>query len=154
MLGDLRRAALLHDIGKLAISNRILDKPARLTEAEYALVRRASAASRRAILERAPGLRGARAAGGRAPRAARRQRATRTGSTRGALTMPMRVLAVADVYEALTSARPYRPAYEAWPRRSTSCAPTCLSRLDGDAFSALTAVLGERRPEALPAFAA
>ena len=31
LLRDLRRAALLHDIGKLAISNRILDKPARLT---------------------------------------------------------------------------------------------------------------------------
>ena len=29
-MGDLRRAALLHDIGKLAISNRILDKPAQL----------------------------------------------------------------------------------------------------------------------------
>ena len=28
----------------------------------------------------------------------------------GALTVPMRILAVADVYEALTSARPYRPA--------------------------------------------
>ena len=29
LLRDLRRAALLHDVGKLAISNRILDKPAR-----------------------------------------------------------------------------------------------------------------------------
>ena len=33
MLRDLRRAALLHDVGKLAISNRILDKPAPLTSA-------------------------------------------------------------------------------------------------------------------------
>ena len=31
LLRDLRRAALLHDLGKLAISNRILDKPAALT---------------------------------------------------------------------------------------------------------------------------
>ena len=36
----MRRAALLHDVGKLAISNRILDKPARLTDEEFALVRR------------------------------------------------------------------------------------------------------------------
>ena len=30
-LGRLRRVGLLHDIGKLAISNRILDKPGALT---------------------------------------------------------------------------------------------------------------------------
>ena len=40
---DLRRAALMHDVGKLAISNRILDKPDPLTVAEYARVKRASA---------------------------------------------------------------------------------------------------------------
>ena len=37
-LSDLRRAALLHDVGKLAVSNRILDKPGSLTEAEFAQV--------------------------------------------------------------------------------------------------------------------
>ena len=72
-LSDLRRAALLHDIGKLAISNRILDKPARLTDgssrwcAQHPLYHEL-------ILERTPQLPRARAAGGRAPRAARRQR--------------------------------------------------------------------------------
>ena len=35
-VAHLRRAAMLHDIGKLAISNRILDKPGRLTAAECA----------------------------------------------------------------------------------------------------------------------
>ena len=38
-LRDLRRAGLLHDIGKLAVSNRILDKPGRLTEEEFAAIR-------------------------------------------------------------------------------------------------------------------
>lgn len=33
------RAALLHDIGKLAVPNRILDKPGRLTEQEWDVVR-------------------------------------------------------------------------------------------------------------------
>ena len=36
---DIRRAGLLHDIGKLAISSRILDKPGRLTEEEFAAMR-------------------------------------------------------------------------------------------------------------------
>jgi HD-GYP domain-containing protein (c-di-GMP phosphodiesterase class II) len=36
---DQRRAGLLHDIGKLAISNRILDKPAPLTAGELAKIK-------------------------------------------------------------------------------------------------------------------
>jgi len=35
----MRRAALLHDIGKLAVSNRILDKPGKLSEEEFRDVR-------------------------------------------------------------------------------------------------------------------
>ena len=56
------------------------------------------------------------------------------------LTMPMRVLAVADVYEALIADRPYRPAY------SASAAIELMRgdvprRLDPDAFAALEALL-------------
>src|SRR4029079_16870376 len=36
---ELHRAGLLHDIGKLGLSNRILDKPGSLTVAEFAQVR-------------------------------------------------------------------------------------------------------------------
>ena len=71
-LDDMRRAAMLHDIGKLAISNRILDKPARLSDAEFDLVRQHPLFTEW-ILERTPGLAHARAAGGRPPRAARRR---------------------------------------------------------------------------------
>ena len=53
-LRDLRRAALLHDIGKLAVSNRILDKPAALTASEYAAVREHPLITER-ILARVPG---------------------------------------------------------------------------------------------------
>lgn len=38
----LREAAVLHDIGKIAIDERILDKPAKLTDAEYEHVKRHS----------------------------------------------------------------------------------------------------------------
>jgi HD-GYP domain-containing protein (c-di-GMP phosphodiesterase class II) len=108
LLSDLRRAALLHDVGKLAISNRILDKPGKLTAAEFAQIREHPVVTRR-ILERVPGF------GALAPvAAAHHERLDGSGYpeglTAGELTMPMRMLAVADVYEALTSERPYRAA--------------------------------------------
>ena len=107
-LSDLRRAALLHDVGKLALSNRILDKPGSLTEAEFAKVREHPVVTRQ-ILQRVPGFRSL------APVAAAHHerldgRGYPDGLTAGELTMPMRLLAVADVYEALTSERPYRKA--------------------------------------------
>ena len=46
-LRDLRRAGLLHDIGKLGVSNSILDKPGRLTEDEYAQFASTRATARR-----------------------------------------------------------------------------------------------------------
>ena len=151
VLGEMRRAALLHDVGKLAVSNRILDKPARLTDAEFAVVRRHPLHTT-SILERTPGF------AGLAPLAgAHHERLDGSGYPHGldagALTLPMRVLAVADVYEALTSARPYRPA------RSSVAAleemrPDVPRRLDRDAFSALEAVLEERLPETPAAHAA
>ena len=72
-LSDLRRAALLHDVGKLAISNRILDKPGPLTDAEFAPIREHPVITAR-ILERVPGFGHARAARRRPPRAPRRRR--------------------------------------------------------------------------------
>ena len=107
-LSDLRRAALLHDVGKLAVSNRILDKPGRLTDGEFALIREHPVVTRQ-ILERVPGF------GPLAQvAAAHHERLDGSGYPQGLagdeLTMPMRLLAVADVYEALTSERPYRAA--------------------------------------------
>jgi HD-GYP domain-containing protein (c-di-GMP phosphodiesterase class II) len=143
LLGDMRRAALLHDIGKLAISNRILDKPARLTDAEFARVRQHPLFTQW-ILERTPGfahlapLAGAhheRLDGGGYPH----------GLTARELTVPMRVLAVADVYEALTAERPYRPAMSS-DEALEEMRPEVPRRLDGRVFDALEEVLEERRP--------
>jgi HD-GYP domain-containing protein (c-di-GMP phosphodiesterase class II) len=135
----LRRAGLLHDIGKLAISNRILDKPGPLTRAELAKVREHPRATAQ-ILARVPGL------SALAPlAAAHHERLDGSGYPDGLgaeqLTLPMRVLAVADVYEALTSARPYRRAM------SSDTALELLRlevprRLDGDVVRALEDLLG------------
>ena len=121
-LRDLRRAARLHDIGKLAISNLILDKPAPLTPAEFATVKDHPRITQ-LMLERVPGLREVAALAG-----AHHERFDGSGYPHGwaaaELTMPMRALAVADVYDALTSARPYRPARSSRPRARAHPLPT------------------------------
>jgi HD-GYP domain-containing protein (c-di-GMP phosphodiesterase class II) len=150
-LRGLRRAALLHDIGKLAISNRILDKPAPLTRAEFARIREHPVITER-ILSRVPGCEPLAATAG-----AHHERLDGSGYPRGLsaadLTLPARVLAVADVYEALTSARPYRPA------RSSREALAIIrddvpKRLDADVLAALERRLSERDADDLGAAAA
>ena len=56
-LRDLHRAGLLHDVGKLAVSNRILDKPGRLDPDEFAAIREHPRYTQQ-ILERVACLRG------------------------------------------------------------------------------------------------
>jgi HD-GYP domain-containing protein (c-di-GMP phosphodiesterase class II) len=106
-LRELNRAALLHDIGKLGVSNRILDKPGRLTEAEMEVVRRHPEYTER-ILARVTRFRHLAEVAG-----AHHERMDGGGYHRGvpAGTLPAsaRILAVADVCEALSAERPYRP---------------------------------------------
>jgi putative nucleotidyltransferase with HDIG domain len=139
-MDELQRGALLHDVGKLGISNRILDKPASLTEAEFAQVREHPLIGAR-ILERAPGF------AGLAPLAgAHHERLDGGGYPLGLtgeqLTMPTRLLAVADVYEALTSERPYRPALTS-DRALDVLRAEVPEQLDGEVFAALERLLGD-----------
>lgn len=102
----LRRAGLLHDIGKLAISNQILDKPGKLTDDEFRAIQTHPTYTLR-ILERAPCF-----AEFAELAANHHEKLDGSGYPRGlkaeALDLPMRLLAVADIYEALTATRPYR----------------------------------------------
>ena len=66
--------------------------------------------------------------------------ATRTRLGARELTLPMRVLAVADVYEALTSDRPYRPAMSS-AQALEVIRSDVPRRLDESAFGALESVL-------------
>nr|MBA2643902.1 HD-GYP domain-containing protein [Solirubrobacterales bacterium] len=103
---DLRRAALLHDIGKLGVSNRILDKPAKLDESEWQAMRLHTEYSLR-ILHRVPAFRPlAEVAASHHERMD--GRGYHRGIRAGELPLAARVLAVADVFEALTADRPYR----------------------------------------------
>jgi putative nucleotidyltransferase with HDIG domain len=105
---DMRRAGMLHDIGKLAISSRILDKPGKLTDEEYAAMKEHTRFTLQ-ILER---VRCFRHLAGIA--ASHHERLDGSGYHRGLaafdLPRPARILAVADVFDALTADRPYRAA--------------------------------------------
>jgi HD-GYP domain-containing protein (c-di-GMP phosphodiesterase class II) len=139
-LSDLRRAAMLHDIGKLAISNRILDKPGKLTRAEFTAMRVHPFVTER-ILDRVPSFRHlAPLAGAHHERLDGRGYPRRLTGTD--LSMPMRMLAVADVYEAITSERPYRRARSS-DRALEIMRAEVPDRLDAEAFSALEALLAE-----------
>ena len=140
---ELGRAALLHDIGKLSISNRILDKPGPLTEAEHTRFKEHVLLTEQ-ILGRVPGFdrlaaiasaHHERLDGGGYPR----------GLTADEQTMPMRVLAVADVYEALVSERPYRAAYASEVALGMMVTDV-PERLDADAFEALKELVAESDP--------
>jgi putative nucleotidyltransferase with HDIG domain len=133
-----RRAALLHDIGKLGISSRVLDKPGPLTPQEWQVMRRHPRWSM-AILRRVSAFREvARVAG------AHHERLDGSGYFAGLtarqLDAPSRILAVADVAEALSAERPYRGALGADEvmeimRREAG------RKLDADAVEALEDVL-------------
>jgi HD-GYP domain-containing protein (c-di-GMP phosphodiesterase class II) len=104
----LRRAALLHDLGKLAVPNAILDKPGSLTPDEWTVVKRHPYYTYQ-ILLRVPIF-----AELADDAANHHERLDGGGYFRGltgtSLTTAARVLAVADVADALMSARPYRAA--------------------------------------------
>lgn len=105
-VGTLRRAALLHDIGKLGIPNRILEKPSALNEAEFDIVKLHPANSERIIGSIEDLRRESEIAG------AHHEKLDGTGYPQGrdsgTIDMEMRVLAAADVFDALTANRPYR----------------------------------------------
>lgn len=103
---DMWRAGLLHDIGKLGVSNTILDKPGKLTADEWTLMREHPRLSAE-ILGRIS------AFSDIAPMAAaHHERLDGSGYHLGLnasqLSRQARILAVADVCEALMADRPYR----------------------------------------------
>ncbi|MFN0060825.1 MAG: HD-GYP domain-containing protein [Planctomycetota bacterium] len=103
----LKRAALLHDIGKLGVSNLILDKPGKLTPEERTEMQRHAEYSQR-ILERVACF-----SDFADLASAHHERLDGRGYHRGlsgaSISLATRVLTVADIYEAMSAARPYRP---------------------------------------------
>lgn len=103
---ELHRAGLLHDLGKLGISSLILEKPGRLTDEEWEAVRRHPEWTAK-VLSGIPAL-----AGVREIAAAHHEKLDGSGYWRGLsahqLSTSQRILAIADIWDALTADRPYR----------------------------------------------
>ncbi|HEY5143230.1 MAG TPA: diguanylate cyclase [Solirubrobacteraceae bacterium] len=101
-------AALLHDIGKVAMPDRILNKPGALDEREWALMREHPIVGER-ILRAIPGM-------GAVARIVRHEHESFDGTgypdglVGDAIPIGSRIILACDTYSAITTARAYRPA--------------------------------------------
>jgi putative nucleotidyltransferase with HDIG domain len=144
-LETVRVAALLHDVGKMDLPEHVLRKPGALTDEEFAVMQEHSERGAE-IVSSAPGLRGA-AAGVRS----HHERLDGSGYPDGLegdeIPFEARIVAVADVWDALTSRRVYRDALshedarqilqrEAGNRLDRSCVRALFAILDrNDGFT-------------------
>jgi len=131
----LKRAALLHDIGKLGVSNSVLDKAGKLDDEEWRQMRRHSEFSEQ-ILSAIGAFANAALIGG-----AHHERLDGKGYPRGLsadqIPMEVRIVSTADVFDALTADRPYRQAMSLqeafsilWDGAGFSHDPICISALE------------------------
>ena len=142
-LGPLLQAASLHDIGKAAIPDSILDKPGPLNADDWSFMRTHTVIGER-ILCAAPAL----------TQAARLVRSSHerwdgTGYPdrlkAEAIPLGARIIAVCDAYDAMVSTRPYRSrmSREVALEELRRCAGT---QFDGMIVEAFCAVVAERAP--------
>ena len=105
---QLRRAALMHDIGKLSVPNSILEKPGKLSNEEWQVVRDHPYYTFQ-ILKRIPAFKSF-----SSDAAAHHERLDGSGYWRRLsgehISFVARILSVADVFDALRAKRPYRDA--------------------------------------------
>lgn len=130
----LKRAALLHDIGKLGVSNSVLDKPGKLDDDEWAAIKQHPALGE-TILSRIAAFQDLAVIAG-----AHHERLDGKGYPRGIgeteLDLETRIVTAADIFDALTADRPYRgplPVSKAFEIMTeglgVSIDPACLDAL-------------------------
>ena len=147
-IAAVRQAAELHDVGKVAIPDAILDKTGPLTENEWTFIRRHTLIGER-IIGAAPAL-------GRIATLVRSTHENIDGSgypdglSGPDIPLGSRIISVCDAFHAMTTERPYRPAV------SQEEALDELSRCAGRQFdpmvvAAFTRLLAGRLGVSLPA---
>jgi HD-GYP domain-containing protein (c-di-GMP phosphodiesterase class II) len=138
----LRRAGLVHDFGRLGVSNSILDKRGPLGAGEWERVRMQPYLTQR-MLRQSDTL-----APLGAIAAQHRERLDGSGYPNGvsgaAISGPARVLAAADAYQAMREPRPHRPARTAADAAAELRADTKAGRLDANAVEAVLGAAGHR----------
>jgi HD-GYP domain-containing protein (c-di-GMP phosphodiesterase class II) len=142
MVRTLRRAGLVHDLGRLGISNSIWDKPGPLGAGELERVRMHPYLTER-MLHQSRAL---------APFGAiavqHRERLDGSGYPRGlagaAISLPARILGAADAYQAMREPRPYRAELSAEAAGAELRADVSGGRLDAQAVEAVLGAAGHR----------
>ena len=138
----LRRAGLVHGLGRLGVSNAIWDKRGPLGPGEWERVRLQPYLTER-MLQQSPAL-----APIGALAALLRERLDGSGYLRGlsgpAIGMPARILGAADAYQSMVEPRPHRPSRTGEEAAAELRAETRAGRLDGDAAEAVLVAAGHR----------
>jgi HD-GYP domain-containing protein (c-di-GMP phosphodiesterase class II) len=140
----LRRAALVHDLGRLGVSNSIWDKRGPLGAGEWERVRLHPYLTERMLQQSA-----ALASLG-AIAVQHRERLDGSGYPRGltgsAISRPARILAAADAYQAIREPRPHRPERSPDEAALELRSEVRAGRLDGEAVEAVLGAAGHRVP--------
>ncbi|NMM18363.1 MAG: HD-GYP domain-containing protein [Rhodoferax sp.] len=142
----LKRGALLHDVGKLGVSNAILDKPGKLDEAEWAAVRRHAVYTESILgriqsfdeLARVSAAHHERLDGGGYPR----------GLKAADIALETRIITTADIFDAITAERPYRGAVPV-DKTLAIMADTVGTAIDANCFAHLKKII-QANPEFFP----
>ena len=139
----LKRAALLHDIGKLGVSNTTLDKPGKLDADEWVEMKY-HAVQTEAILSRISAFKELASVA-----SAHHERLDGKGYPKGLkadeIVLESRILAVADIFDALTADRPYRAAMPV-SKALSIMAEEVGKATDGQCFEALREALERFHP--------
>ena len=137
-----RRAGLLHDLGRLGVTNAVWDKRGELTQPETERVRLHPYLTER-MLAFSPAL-----AELGAVAVQHHERLDGSGYPRGlpgdAITPAGRILGAADAYHAMVELRPHRAARSPEEAASELRAEVVQGRLDGDAVDAVLRAAGHR----------
>jgi HD-GYP domain-containing protein (c-di-GMP phosphodiesterase class II)/DNA-binding CsgD family transcriptional regulator len=141
-VAELRRAACVYDLGRLGVPNTVWDKPGPLTRSELERVRTHPYLGER-MLAFAPSLEGL----GRIA-VQHHERLDGSGYPRGLsgdqIGTAARLLAAADVYQALREPRPQRPACAARDAAGELRREVIAGRLDGEAVDSILRGVGHR----------